>query len=1364
MRKRIRAVFCILLVMAMLFSENSIAVFADTVSAGNLSANGIISLNAASSNSANSANGLSKNSASSNKKKDTQEEDNKPESGDKTVSPDEAVEDDNKTTSPNEAGKEEEKKETGLKTQAVAEAVKPTLSMDEAKLTVSYDGKEHALPEIELKGVSQELKEKYSISYNYTKPGTNERVTTKDVPSFKAAGTYSISVNVVSANKLVELDGDDIVDKVYKNFDLKIEPREVVITSDSYSREYDGNEVVSHNAVIGTEADRTVLSADGIKLELQYTGMQKVVGSSENEFFITSPEEATLTNYKFVKKYGTLTVTPKSQDVVSRNSLGEPTNVKAVLGADGSVKVSWKGVKSYPNAGYVTDKDMKKTRYLVYKYDKDSGSFALLTKNAASGEPQYITSASYKDTSLALKGGFLYKVEAYGIDVSGKYGAGTPAYAVANTKAYSARPFGEYEGLLFEFSDVGADSYVIERTYTYNKVKSVEEITVKRSELTQETYQGSGAKYETASLIYKDKGAHITGTAYKGVNYAYRVKAASMKLSDGTINGQTAETPYSNKVSGKVAAESVKLLSVSSDGYNSAYVQWEASNKVSQNSEYPKDSWYAIYRSTSKTTGFKKVLALRGSNIKEVIGSGRLSYNGVSYTYHFTDLTPETTYYYKVQLVYKNSYLDSSGKLKTMTTTTAMSEALSVKPTLEDIKEFKVAASTTGGVSVSIDAVDGADSYMVYYVRLSDYAHTASVNASSRAEMISAFKVAAANAKEKNANKIQKKKIKGNVNTKTGYVNASITGLTHGSTYVFYANPIKKNEHITDPDKIIYDTQMVKAGAPTVTAKVDSLTKLTFTWSKVSGATGYYIKCTNEYGEVVTPSGFAYSKSTRAKLKDIYNKRKIVIEDAEPGVLYTCEVTPYRSDSQTTEAVDENKGIGLKGETGSASEMGRPFEPTDVKASFYEGAYTVGSVSADAEVTWKDNSKNSKHSGDIKYMLTRRLYSYNKKTKNYDIQVGTDTVLIDMKTSKKVYKYQDKSAHQIPYNTVAEYAVAAVYYNKKDKTIGENHDGYVRGLEGKVRYMNPTEIKMEKSSYTVAAGGKVDTNVTVKPTPDKVTVNDAVGYRFQVEEYDSKDKEYYLRGDSSSLAAKYVYMSSDDLHARDATIPDKYRIYLVAFSKNDPSIVAPRVRVKVSKKDSESKSSSSKSESNDSDLVVMIDAGHGGSDSGATSSGVKEKDLNLQYAKKVKEELESRGAKVYMTRSDDTYISLTDRTQKAKDKGCNLFVSLHMNSGGASGTEVYYSVNSKYAKKQLASKLAENISGALGINNRGAKTRSGDNGDYYSVIRTSASHGIPGLIVEHGFIDNSTDRSALQNYIDRAASEEARTIVKYWNQ
>ncbi|MBO6138187.1 MAG: N-acetylmuramoyl-L-alanine amidase, partial [Lachnospiraceae bacterium] len=511
---------------------------------------------------------------------------------------------------------------------------------------------------------------------------------------------------------------------------------------------------------------------------------------------------------------------------------------------------------------------------------------------------------------------------------------------------------------------------------------------------------------------------------------------------------------------------------------------------------------------------------------------------------------------------------------------------------------------------------------------------------------------------------------------------------------------------------------------------------------------------------------FVHSKSTNSKLKEMYNKRKITIDNAEPGILYTCEVTPYRSDSKTTTEMDDNRAIGLRGETGSASEMGRPFAPTKLKAAFNEEAFTVGSVSADAVITWADNSKNSGQSKYIKYMVTRRLYSYNSKTKKYDIQVGGETTLIDKKTTKKVLKYSNRAEEKIPYNTVAEYAVAAVYYNSNDKTIGDDHDGYVKGVEATVRYINPTKIKFDKSSYTVETGSKVDTNVTVSPTPSKTTVNSQVAYRFEVDQYNSSDKKYYLRTDSASIASNYVYMKSDDLYARDKVIPDKYRIYLVAYSKNDPSIRSSRVRVKVTKKETKSSSSSSESSDNSdgSGLVVMLDAGHGGSDSGATSNGVKEKDLTLEYAKQVKAELESRGAKVYMTRSDDTYISLTDRTQKAKDKGCNLFVSLHMNSGGASGTEVYYSVNSSYAKKKLASKLAENISDALGINNRGAKTREGSNGDYYSVIRTSASHGIPGLIVEHGFIDNSTDRSALQGKMEKAASEEARTIVKYWDQ
>ena len=69
----------------------------------------------------------------------------------------------------------------------------------------------------------------------------------------------------------------------------------------------------------------------------------------------------------------------------------------------------------------------------------------------------------------------------------------------------------------------------------------------------------------------------------------------------------------------------------------------------------------------------------------------------------------------------------------------------------------------------------------------------------------------------------------------------------------------------------------------------------------------------------------------------------------------------------------------------------------------------------------------------------------------------------------------------------------------------------------------------------------------------------------------------------------------------------------------------------------------------------------------------------------------------------------------------------------------------------------------MSTENDGAKTREGDNGDYYSVIRTSAAKGIPGLIVEHGFMSNNDDLKQLINNQDAIAEAEAKAIANYWN-
>ncbi len=95
--------------------------------------------------------------------------------------------------------------------------------------------------------------------------------------------------------------------------------------------------------------------------------------------------------------------------------------------------------------------------------------------------------------------------------------------------------------------------------------------------------------------------------------------------------------------------------------------------------------------------------------------------------------------------------------------------------------------------------------------------------------------------------------------------------------------------------------------------------------------------------------------------------------------------------------------------------------------------------------------------------------------------------------------------------------------------------------------------------------------------------------------------------------------------------------------------------------------------------VIVIDPGHGGKDSGAVGNGHMEKDIVLQVGLQLAEELRSMGYTVHMTRSNDTFIELKDRTKFANDKSADLFLSVHANAipktsdaNAAYGIETYY--------------------------------------------------------------------------------------------
>ncbi|HSR73588.1 MAG TPA: N-acetylmuramoyl-L-alanine amidase [Sulfurovum sp.] len=109
--------------------------------------------------------------------------------------------------------------------------------------------------------------------------------------------------------------------------------------------------------------------------------------------------------------------------------------------------------------------------------------------------------------------------------------------------------------------------------------------------------------------------------------------------------------------------------------------------------------------------------------------------------------------------------------------------------------------------------------------------------------------------------------------------------------------------------------------------------------------------------------------------------------------------------------------------------------------------------------------------------------------------------------------------------------------------------------------------------------------------------------------------------------------------------------------------------------------------SNKYDLIV-IDAGHGGHDSGAIGGGKKEKDLVLQIAKKLEKQLNKRGYSVHMTRRDDRFLTLPQRTKIADIKKAVAFISIHANSvpkhkqNKIQGVETFFLQKTRDAKSQ----------------------------------------------------------------------------------
>jgi N-acetylmuramoyl-L-alanine amidase len=179
---------------------------------------------------------------------------------------------------------------------------------------------------------------------------------------------------------------------------------------------------------------------------------------------------------------------------------------------------------------------------------------------------------------------------------------------------------------------------------------------------------------------------------------------------------------------------------------------------------------------------------------------------------------------------------------------------------------------------------------------------------------------------------------------------------------------------------------------------------------------------------------------------------------------------------------------------------------------------------------------------------------------------------------------------------------------------------------------------------------------------------------------------------------------------------------------------------------------------NTSRQLVVIDPGHGGPDVGATRNGVYEKDIALTMSKQLGRILQQMGYSVMYTRTEDIDLDLEPRVQMAENARASAFVSVHVNSLGASasqvnGVETYHAPGASLGEN-LAELVHEQIIASTGATDRGVRSAR-----FHVIVKTS----MPAILVETGFITNPSEASKLVNsaYQERIAAAIARGIDQF---
>ncbi len=1138
----------------------------------------------------------------------------------------------------------------------------------------------------------------------------------------------------------------------------------LVIRSKSFRKNYDKKKVTEEQrrgfTIEAAGADVKTLSSN-LKLDVNDFAWDPTslisgdeVTVSQNKFALNDSGKTKINGSNNGKNFASVKLVSGNISIVRHdwksNDLTAPVISSIKLNKKGFVTIKWKAAKTYKYKGKkdskksAAEKKMDQARYMIYRYDAVNEDWILLNgankskaKDKESDRTYGQTGTKFTDKQAGREGQstYIYKVNVIGYDRNQEYGmakeysykACAPMALTLSTKQHDPA------SLDLRFSKIrGTETYVIERSLT-GKKNDFDDKTISVSADKIDSFEYYGTKL-ASPLTYKNNGEPVKSGVIvpaEGVyitdrqldtdtKYYYRayVKSSVVEFGeDGAVlpDRKTVESGVSNVLNAKCKPYAPYVVSAGTARYNQAVIAFEKLSDdiipIGTGKSYSKNK-YEILRSTDPTTGFKVVATITGkdlsgevSGLAEMSANKAVSMNGVqypaqsfpTYVYLMKGLAPEITYYYRVRVV-----LDKVNGVQ--------SDSIAVKPMMGDVSSISANVDNYNAVTITTDYVTGAKQMVISY----------------RATMTHKGKALSENSNKDSKWKRKTFTIEKDKN-KDPITKFKIEGLKHGYTYVFYAEPKNGKKHVAKNPKTV--TATTKVGAPKLTTTPKDMDEVYVSWQEVKGATKYRLRIydiENNNNKVVDKTFKKPGKHTwKGGSIGSLDPKKGKTDMDLVGKPYRFEVSAYRKDSYFSD--------GEWGLTASKTDSGRPTGVKDLKAQVNKVQASEGyTFYPDAYLTW-NHSADFSQSTPLTYMVERRVYKYKTGTDDSFNKNYTTSTIISKKDAYKKLKKKDgkytsyKSCRSkeknVPFyhGDKVVYVITPVYYSEtaKAKGRGPEKDGYILGVAKKVTYVTPAKIVLKRTEVTVGSSAQVP----ISYLPKSTTVKDVVW-----------------------TAPSQKYFTFDGTKVKGKTAMTKWNndVYVLATGRitiSGSKITSNKALIKVNAKAVK-----------DGELKVCIDAGHGGSDSGATNGDLKEKSCNLDMANAMKSELEAYGVPVVMTRYDDSYISVGDRPNIAYSNGCNLFISIHCNSGGGNGTEVWKSVT-EYHDDALANKILSKVTGALGTGNRGVKTRTGSNGDYYGVIRGSAAKKITGMIVEVAFIDG--DYSKLNSYNNRKAAGKA---------